>query len=328
MIRIIFAAAAALAVTQPAMSAPQAAAGRTFVSAAGSDSNNCANVATPCRHLANAYAVTAPNGEIYVLDPANYGALTITGPVSIEGHGWASIAPVSGSAAITVNANTGDKINIIGVVLDGTGIANTSGIQFNSGGTLTVRDSVIRNFTNSGIGFTPTFSVSITNQLCQIFVSNALLSDNGGNGITISANGSGGGGGGGGGGGQGNVAGVLSHVEMENNGNWGLAVGSAQPAINVTVSDSVAAGNSSGGITIEAVAAPSSVMVRGSTIADNGTGLATTGSGGTIRVTRSTMTGNGAGWSAASGAVLSYGDNNIDDNGSANTEPPNPVVYK
>ena len=79
--------------------AAQALAARTFVSAAGSDSNNCSNVATPCRHFAAAYAATAPNGEIYVLDPANYGALTITGPVSIEGHGWASVAPVSGSAS-------------------------------------------------------------------------------------------------------------------------------------------------------------------------------------------------------------------------------------
>ena len=66
---------------------------RTFVSAAGSDSNNCANVLTPFRHLATAYAATAANGEIYVLDPANYGSLTITGPVSIEGHGWASTLP-------------------------------------------------------------------------------------------------------------------------------------------------------------------------------------------------------------------------------------------
>jgi hypothetical protein len=65
----------------------QAAAARTFVSATGSDSNNCTNVATPCRHLAAAYAATAANGEIYVLDLANYGSLTINGPVSIEGHG-------------------------------------------------------------------------------------------------------------------------------------------------------------------------------------------------------------------------------------------------
>ena len=107
----------------------QAQAARTFVSAAGSDSNNCINVATPCRHFAAAYAATAPNGEIYVLDPANYGALTITGPVSIEGHGWASVAAASGSAAITINANPGDKINIIGVVLDGTALFPSTGIH-------------------------------------------------------------------------------------------------------------------------------------------------------------------------------------------------------
>ena len=124
--------AAAFVCLLPAAPAQAAGAARTFVSATGSDSNNCTNVATPCRHLAAAYAATAPNGEIYVLDPANYGSLTITGPVSIEGHGWASIAPAADNAAITINANPGDKINIIGVVLDGTGIANTNGIQFNS----------------------------------------------------------------------------------------------------------------------------------------------------------------------------------------------------
>jgi hypothetical protein len=79
---------AALACSLFAAPAQAAGAPRTFVSAAGNDSNNCANVATPCRHFAAAYAATAPNGEIYVLDPANYGSLTITGPVSIEGHGW------------------------------------------------------------------------------------------------------------------------------------------------------------------------------------------------------------------------------------------------
>ena len=213
MTRTIFIAAAlALAVTLPAVPAQAAGAPRTFVSAAGSDSNNCTNVATPCRHLAAAYAATAANGEIYVLDPANYGSLTITGPVSIEGHGWASIAPVSGQAAITINANPGDKINIIGVVLDGTALASTTGIQFNSGGSLTVRDSVIRNFDVDGIAFEPN-----TSTLSQLFVSNTLVSDNGGNGIDIGPSGSG------------TTNGVLDHVEMENNGSNGLIVTTGYP---------------------------------------------------------------------------------------------------
>ena len=73
---------------------------RTFVSAGGNDSNNCLTPATPCRHFTAAYAATPAGGEIDVLDPGNYGPLTITGPVSIQGHGWAS------SAATTSAWNT------------------------------------------------------------------------------------------------------------------------------------------------------------------------------------------------------------------------------
>jgi hypothetical protein len=292
----------------------QAAAARTFVSAAGSDSNNCTNVATPCRHLAAAYAATAANGEIYVLDPANYGSLTITGPVSIEGHGWASIAPVSGSAAITINANTGDKINIIGVVLDGTAIASTTGIQFNSGSILNVRDSVIRNFTVNGIDFEPNSST-----LSQLYVSNTLVSDNGINGIAIGPFGSG------------TTNSVLSHVEFENNGSSGLFATTGTQTMNVTVSDSVSANSGGSGIFANSGAGtPINIMVRNSTIANNGfDGLQSSGTGTTIRVTRSTITGNTTGWANfTSGVVLSYGDNNIDGNGAANTEPPSPLLYK
>src|ERR1700731_3141329 len=147
MTRTIFIAAAlALAATLPAAPA-QAQVPRTFVSAAGSDSNSCANVTSPCRHFAAAYAATAPSGEIFVLDPANYGSLTITHAVSIEGHGWASIAPPNGGNAITINAGPGDSISIHGVAINGTGATGgTNGIVFNSGGSLTVTDCVAENF--------------------------------------------------------------------------------------------------------------------------------------------------------------------------------------
>jgi hypothetical protein len=305
-------AALALAVTLPAVPAQAAGAPRTFLSAAGSDANNCTNVSTPCRHMAAAYAATAPNGEIYVLDPANYGSLTITHGVSIEGHGWASIAPVAGQAAITINApGATDKINIIGVVLDGTAIASTTGIQFNSGGSLTVRDSVIRNFTGDGILFTPnTLSPS------QLFVSNTLISDNGGDGIDIQPAGTGA------------VNAVLSRVDLEGNSTVGLFAESLGPTINITFSDSVA--SSTGiGITASDEGGPVIIMVRNSTIANNIRGLEVDNAGAIIRVTRSTITGNTTAWAVfASGVVLSYGDNNIDGNTNINTEPPNPLIYK
>jgi hypothetical protein len=307
------AAALALAVTLPAMPAQATGAARTFVSAAGSDSNNCINVATPCRHLAAAYAATGPNGEIYVLDPANYGSLTITGPVSIEGHGWASIAPVANSAAIIIAANPGDKVNIIGVVLDGTALANTTGILFESGGTLSVRDSVIRNFSDDGIDFAPSSSNPV-----QLFVSNTVISDNGSTGFYISPAGSG------------TTTGAIDHVQIENNAGDGLAVITSTETINMTVSDSVSANNGDDGITADSFGGTTvQVMVRNCTIANNAAyGLIANGTGATGRVTRSTITGNAIAWSAvASGVVSSYADNNIDGNSSGDTPPP-AIGYK
>ena len=317
---ILIAAALALAVTLPPMPA-QAGAGRTFVSAAGNDSDPC-TITLPCRNFEPAYMQTNANGQIDALDPGNYGALTITGPVSIQGHGWASMSANTG-AAITINANTSDKINIVGVVLDGLGIAGNTGILFNSGGNLTVRDSIIRNFSGDGIQFSPSAS-------SQLFVSNTLVSDNGGQGIVISPSGSG------------TTNGVLNRVEMENNALSGLVAHSNSQAINVTVSDSVSVNNTNAGISSNSMSGELvTILVRNSTIANNGgDGLEARNIGATVSVTRSTITGNTNGWDTPSmvvgggggggllGVVSSYADNNIDGNMNDNTEPPNPLTYK
>jgi hypothetical protein len=199
------------------------------------------------------------------------------------------------------------------VVLDGTAVANTTGIQFNSGGSLNVRDSVIRNFTGDGIFFGPNSST-----LSQLFVSNTLVADNGGHGIAIVPSGSG------------NTNGVLNRVAMENNSNDGLLADTLTQNINVTVGDSVSANNGYGIFAQSLASNLVSITVRTSTIANNSNaGLNSQGSGAIVLVTRSTITGNTTGWANASlGVVTSYADNNIDGNGTANTEPPNPLTYK
>ena len=58
---------------------------RTFVSAAGSDSNPC-SFAAPCRHFQAAVNATSLGGEVDALDPAGYGPITITQPITIEGQ--------------------------------------------------------------------------------------------------------------------------------------------------------------------------------------------------------------------------------------------------
>ena len=140
---IFIAAALALAVTLPAVSA-QAQAPRTFVSAAGSDSNPC-SFAAPCRHFQAAVNATSAGGEVDALDPAGYGPITITQAITIEGQGWSYIAPPADGNGITINAVSGN-VAIHGVSLNGAGITgNTNGIVFNSGASLTVTDCVAQN---------------------------------------------------------------------------------------------------------------------------------------------------------------------------------------
>ena len=171
--------AAALAVVLPAAPA-HAQANHTYVSGAGSDDNPC-TFGSPCRTLQAAYNATAADGEIEVLVPANYNPLIITHGVSIQAHGWASMSAVSGAAAITINAGPNDKINISGVLLDGRGTVASTGIRFNSGSSLSVQDSSIRNFEQTGIDFVP-------NQSSTLSVTNTLIMDfagAGGTGISV-----------------------------------------------------------------------------------------------------------------------------------------------
>src|SRR5438034_10850509 len=55
---------------------------RTFVSGQGNDSNSC-SVTQPCRTLQAAMALTLAGGEIYVLNSAGYGSVTINKSVTI-----------------------------------------------------------------------------------------------------------------------------------------------------------------------------------------------------------------------------------------------------
>lgn len=78
---------------------------RTFVSSQGSDSNNC-SVSAPCRSFAAAELPTNAGGEITVLDPGGYGAVTITKALSIinDGVGEAGVTVTAGINAVTISA--------------------------------------------------------------------------------------------------------------------------------------------------------------------------------------------------------------------------------
>jgi hypothetical protein len=219
-ITTIIAVGLALAGTLSALPA-QAQNTRSFVSGAGSDNNPC-SYGSPCRSFARAIAVTDAGGEIDVLDPAGYGAVTIQHAISIQGHGFAGVTTTSGTA-ITINAGTSDAVNLGGLLIEGEGVGG-NGVQFNTGQALTIDQCVIRHFTGNGIDFNPTARGSL-------LVSNTLVGDNAGIGVSVFPSG------------LAPVSAVFNHVEANNNGSYGISADGAQGTLDVTVSESVASGN-------------------------------------------------------------------------------------
>src|SRR5215475_10448511 len=131
----------------------QAQLARTYVSAAaGNDVNDC-NRLTPCRTFQVAHDKTLANGEITVLDPGGYGAVTITKTISIinDGVGEAGVLVSGGLIGITVNAGPFDRVSLRGLTVKGIGFGGGNGIRFNSGLSLTIENSVVRNHTGDGI---------------------------------------------------------------------------------------------------------------------------------------------------------------------------------
>ena len=279
----------------------QAQNGRSFVSGHGSDAAAC-TLAAPCRTFAAAFAATNASGEIDVLDPAGYGALTINKAISIvnDGVGTAGVIVPWYGYGIIINAGTNDAVSLRGLSIEGGGVGSI-GIKFNSGASLTVENCVIRHMAQDGIDFYSTATSALT-------VSNSLIADNAGTGIFIIPTGS--------------ATAVFNRVEVNNNAIHGILVDGQSSAsantVNATVSESVAAGNGMVGFysATQSGSAPTRLMVFHSVAANNGTGIAAFGIGGTLRLANSTVTGNTYGWQVqTSGVVDSYGDNYIDGNG-------------
>jgi hypothetical protein len=75
---------------------------RTWVSGVGDDANPCSRTA-PCKTFAGAINNTAAGGEISVLDPGGFGAVTITDSVTIDGDGTLASILASSGNGIVVN---------------------------------------------------------------------------------------------------------------------------------------------------------------------------------------------------------------------------------
>lgn len=122
---------------------------RTFVSSTGIDTNPC-TIAAPCASFARAYTQVQTGGIVAALDPGKYGPLTVSGPVTVDGNGWAAITAPATGTGVTINAQQSDKVTLKGLNIDGVGAANY-GVYLNTGGELNILDCTIKNTLLDGV---------------------------------------------------------------------------------------------------------------------------------------------------------------------------------
>jgi len=291
----------------------QAQLARTFVSnATGSDLNDCSRN-TPCRTFQTAHDKTLANGEITVLDPGGYGAVTINRTISIinDGVGEAGALVSGGVAGITIAALATDKVSLRGLTIKGIGFGGGTGIIFNTGAALTVENCAIRNIVGGGNGDGIRFQPSASSNLV---VSNTFIADTGGSGILVlPATGN-----------SGTINVIVNRVESYGNHFHGVILNGFQSTgpINATMTDSIAANNTFVGVLANSDVghSPVNLLVTRSAVSNNATGLeADTNS--FFFIGQSTVTGNATTFATSGGMLRSYGDNYIDRNGDGSPPP-------
>jgi len=131
----------------------EAQATRTWVSGVGDDANPCSRTA-PCKTFAGAISKTATNGYINAVDPAGFGAVTITKSITIDGGPFmAGVLSTLGTNGINVNG-TGINVTLRNLDIEGNGTGN-HGINVVSAAAVHVERCKIMNFAGDAINFAP-----------------------------------------------------------------------------------------------------------------------------------------------------------------------------
>jgi len=267
---------------------------RTFVSAAtGNDANDC-NRLTPCRTFQRAHDNTFDQGEVTVLDPGGYGAVTIRKSISIvnDGVGESGVLVSGGVNGITVNGGPATYVNLRGLTVQGIGFGGGTGLLFTGGFTLTITNCVFRNLTGDGIDFFPIGTA-------QLSVSNTLLADNGLDGLrTASPDGN-------------SVKIDLHRVEARNNSIYGAYLVGVPGGLHTSIIDSVFSGSQAAIYVQGDGGRPSTAVVMHSALSNSGSGVQVVGNA-FIAIGQSLIAGNASTWNTAEGGtVSSFGDNYV-----------------
>lgn len=265
---------------------------RTWVSGVGDDANPCSRTA-PCKTFAGAISKTAAGGEISVLDPGGYGAVTITKAIKINGSGTLAGILSSGVSGVIINAGNNDDIYLKNIEINGVGNGTTvHGVRILNAGSVTLEGVEISNIgsttANHGI------QISNSNNL-EVSLLNTTIRNVAGNGIFAST-------------GVGfETRLIMDNVRIIDSGQNGVTLSANTKA---TITRSTFSHNLNAGVSV--LAASCEADVHSSMLSRNGFGAHVAVGGGTIRLHSSTITQNTThGLFIQGGAINSHGNNAI-----------------
>ncbi|MFT4096343.1 MAG: hypothetical protein QM651_04425 [Rhodoblastus sp.] len=222
--------------------------------ARGSDTTGCGAATSPCKTFQYAFAnAVEVGGTILVLDPGDYGPISINNAVAIVNAnvGAAGVFTANSTGnAIDVNLSGGSgNVVLDGLRIDGaaTGVATKgNGVAMTSGGSLTIRNCTITNFAANGMKTGNGVYIAPTSGIASYSFSHTSFADNGNGGVFVAPNF--------GASGSAGARGVVRNVTMNGAGYgfYAYANNTSAPVV-ATIEDSVVAWNTNG------------VIVRGAT---------------------------------------------------------------
>jgi hypothetical protein len=268
---------------------------RTWVSGVGDDANPCSRTA-PCKSFAGAISKTAAGGEISVLDPGGFGAVTITKSITINGDGTLAGILNAGTNGVIVNAGAADRVVLRNLSINGVG-TGLNGIRYLAGFALVVENVTINGVTTRGIDVAVASGGTLT--VKNLTVTRAAT------GIRLTST-------------AGSIVATLDNVALN-----GLTTG-LEVATNgfATLRNSTLTRNSTA---VLVNASGANANVEGSLLSFNGTAVNASASGANIRLADNQIYTNTTGIAIAGGAtVASAGGNRVAGNGGST--PPNASV--
>jgi hypothetical protein len=286
---------AALSLLFPVQAFAQAT--RTWVSGVGDDVNPCSRTA-PCKTFAGAISKTAAGGEISVLDPGGFGAVTITKSITISGDGTLAGILASLTTGVIVNAGPTDVVILRSLSINGAG-NGINGVRFVTGGKLHIEDTTIYGFTGQGILFQPLGASSL-------FVNRTTISRSAGGAIYVVPQAGG------------SASASLTAVTMQGNAR-GLR---AEDRSMVVVSNSISSGNDANGFVALATTDPVAMTLENAVSTRNGAAGVYAGALATVRISNVMSTHNNVGLqSVGGGAIISFGNNRVHGNAGGDGAP-------